>query len=93
MMRQQLMFAVGLALIATTAAAQAPALPATTSIAPAAAAPKERMVCRREIVTGSLVRSAKKCMKASDWDRVADVAQENSHDLVGRNRAQSNGGP
>lgn len=38
----------------------------------------EKILCRRVLETGSLVRKAKKCYTRAQWDRIAEAAKGNA---------------
>lgn len=60
--------------------------------APEAAAPvklldaksTEKLICKRTLKTGSLVKHSRVCMTARDWDRYAEANQEDWGSLQGR---------
>jgi hypothetical protein len=59
------------------------------------AQPKEKdpnqVVCRRQEVTGSLVRSTKVCRTRADWERARDDAQKEGERLLTRTVSVPNG--
>ena len=68
---------------AQTAPAQtdiAKAAPAATKTASAdkTGAAKERMICRRVEVTGSLVKRGKVCKSSSEWARIIERGNDNA---------------
>lgn len=52
----------------------------TTAAAPAqtSEAKKEKLICRREVETGSLVKAKKTCFTKSEWDKIGDAARRNA---------------
>jgi predicted secreted protein len=65
-----------IALTAATPAAEAPAAPAP--------AKQERVVCRRERITGSLARVRKTCKTATQWDSDQNSAIKETQDIQDR---------
>ncbi len=51
------------------AAPAAPEAPATNTAAKQD--DKDRMICRTEVETGSLIRSRKRCLTAGQWEQIA----------------------
>ena len=49
-------------------------------------APKEKMVCKRQEVTGSLVATRKECRSRADWNRLAQNQRATAERLVESNR-------
>lgn len=45
----------------------------------------DRLICRREVETGSLAKVKKTCRTRSEWSRVADTGRENAQNLLDRN--------
>ena len=41
----------------------------------------ERLVCRRAVDTGSLVRGRRQCFTRSQWDRIAEAAQKRATEM------------
>lgn len=79
-------------LAALILAAAAPPPPAVdTGVAPA----KETLICRRESVTGSLIRARKTCFTRAEWDKIAESARRNATQLqddnAGRPHCDDNG--
>ncbi|KAK0331134.1 hypothetical protein LTR94_030115, partial [Friedmanniomyces endolithicus] len=70
------LFSAALTLAVLAAAAPAaPAAPATPTASPDA---RERMVCKRFLETGSLVKSYKTCKTNAEWERErANIRQNN----------------
>lgn len=46
---------------------------AAPTTAAAADKPEEKMVCRREVETGSLIKGKRICMTAKQWQKIADA--------------------
>jgi hypothetical protein len=57
----------------------------------AAPDPGERMICKKEQETGSLIRSKKRCMTATEWERLASAGRFNAEDITDRNRGATCG--
>ena len=67
-------------------AADGPAAPPTTVVpaaapAPMPAAPTEKMICRRELDTGSFVKGTRRCMTAAQWRQSSEDAQAKTRDM------------
>ncbi len=45
---------------------------------------KEKMICKRTVDTGSLVRGKRECRSRADWDRIAEAARAGGQDIVDR---------
>ena len=59
------------------------AVPVIQTVAPTAPPPAElKLVCRREVVTGSMVTFKKRCMTRRDWARTVDRSQEFAREMV-----------
>ncbi|QHL91411.1 hypothetical protein GVO57_12055 [Sphingomonas changnyeongensis] len=61
---------------------------------PATARPtpeKERIICKRQVETGSLVRSTKTCLTAKQWQRVREETQR-AYDQMNRRMSGERGG-
>lgn len=64
------------------------ATPAPTAAAPN---PQDKVICRRYLETGSLVKATKVCHKRSEWARIIDANRNNAEDLqTAKNGLQSN---
>ena len=79
--------AVLLILSTTAPAASPPAVPADL-VQPAAT---DKLVCKRQAVTGSLVTSKRVCMTRRDWNRTAEQSQKFGTDMVEGLRGRPNG--
>lgn len=68
----------GLLLVAGGAAsAQAPAgVPPSQSTAEARGDKPDKMICKTQPTTGSLIKRSRICMRESDWARIADATNE-----------------
>ena len=55
----------------------------SASATPAAAppAPKDKVVCKKFVETGSLVRSRRECRTRRDWNRLSNDAQDETNRL------------
>ena len=62
-------------LVAVTILAEA-ATPATEP-----SKPPEKMICRRRLETGSLVKATKICRSSVEWKRLNDAARRDAEDL------------
>jgi hypothetical protein len=71
--------------------ATATAAPATT--APDTAPKPEPMICKREPVTGSLVRFRKVCRTESKWRLVGEQAQDEARNMQDRGLINSCASP
>ncbi len=91
-MRSELVL-IGLAIAATLAtpasAAETPATPAATVTA--TPDPMQQMVCRKDLETGSLVRTKKTCHTKAQWAYIDDVNQNDSRKLVEDNMTRPAG--
>lgn len=67
--------------------------PAASAPAPAQAAPAEpeKLICRKQIETGSLVRGKKTCMTRTEWAKVGDAARDGSQYLLEQNEGRPAG--
>lgn len=85
-----------LALPMTAHAQTAPAQSAPAAAKPASAekadAQKERMICRRVEVTGSLVKRGKVCKSSSEWARIIERGNDNARRTIESGMACA-GGP
>lgn len=71
-------------LAAATASTPVPQPEPTAAATPAAAEkPPEKLLCRKERVTGSLTRVRKICMTQRDWDTLASNTRKSMDDLRG----------
>lgn len=68
----------------------ATAAPASTAVA-TPTAPPEKLVCRRDVVTGSMVTFKKRCMTKRDWARTTEASQKFGQDLQDQLRNNPNG--
>ncbi|WP_448579742.1 hypothetical protein [Thermaurantiacus sp.] len=64
---------------AALAQADPPATPAATPAAPEKSAATDRLICRTEVETGSLIRSKKRCYTTEQWELIA--MQHRNHTL------------
>ena len=68
-------------------AAITPSTPSSAQSAPrqatsdSAGSDNERLVCRRAVDTGSLVRGRRQCFTRSQWDRIAEAAQKRATEM------------
>ena len=61
----------------------------TAKAVPATADPK--LICKREVETGSLVRKKKRCATKQQWDEMAASAQRGSKALTKANAGRMSG--
>ena len=50
-----------------------------------------RVICRRSVDTGSLVKGRRQCFTRAQWDRIAEAAQKNATQLQENNRGRPSG--
>ena len=50
---------------------------------------KERLICRREVETGSIVRARKTCFTREEWDRMSVAGREGAQDWVDQSAGKS----
>jgi len=72
-------FLVAFALGSASLAGQAVADPA-----PAASAPSDanKVICKKTLETGSLVRKTKQCFTKAEWDQIAEVQRRGNEKMV-----------
>lgn len=63
-----------IASLASAAAAELPRREVENS-----ADPRDKVICKRYVETGSLVRSYRTCRTKADWDRQRDIARQTSN--------------
>ena len=51
----------------------------------------ERIVCRRSVDTGSLVKGRRQCFTRTQWDRIAEAAQKKATDMQENLRGRPSG--
>jgi hypothetical protein len=56
--------------------------PAST---PRSAVPPDKMICRKQLETGTLAKFTKTCMTKAEWDRLRDKSQALGENLRDRN--------
>ena len=65
------------------------AAPGTQEVKPAK--DPERIICRRQVETGSLVKAKKTCHTAREWAQLADLGRRDAEDIaVAKNGVNSN---
>jgi TonB family protein len=57
----------------------------------AAAGKPDKMICRKDVTTGSLISTTRMCMRASEWNRETQQQKQHWEDLQGR--GYTNGSP
>ena len=50
-----------------------------------------RVICRRSVETGSLVKGRRQCFTRAQWDRIAESAQKNATQLQEDSRGRPSG--
>lgn len=55
---------------------------ATTATPTAAANPDEKIICRRQLETGSWVKAKKICHTRAEWARLSDLGRRDAEDLA-----------
>ena len=64
---------------------------ATPAPAPTAPDPQNKIICRRYLETGSLVKSTKVCHTRAEWARVYEAARRDSEEFTtAKNGVNSN---
>lgn len=91
-MRASHLLLAGILGLSLPAAAQTAAA-SDTAAAAAAPAPEttEKLICRKQVETGSLVKGKRTCMTRSEWAKVADAAREGGQYLVDQNTGRPSG--
>ena len=69
------------------------AAPAEAASAEKTNANGEKLVCKKFLETGSLVRKTKQCHTPREWDRIADSQRTGATKLVDQLSGRSLGGP
>lgn len=57
----------------------------------AAADDKDKLICKRDTETGSLVAKKRQCHTRKDWDRIAEAARMNGQYEMDRSMAKPGG--
>lgn len=52
----------------------------------------QKLICRRSVETGSLVKGRRECFTRAQWERIAESAQKGATDLVENSRGRPTGG-
>jgi hypothetical protein len=68
-------------------AAQTPAATASPTPSEAEEAAAEKMVCKKEIVTGSRSRTKRTCMTQREWNKLHDQTRDAVHEHIRRSTA------
>lgn len=68
-------------LLACLALLAAPAAAIAGEQSENASKPKERVICKKVVDTGSLVKGKKKCMSATSWERLSDASRERAKEM------------
>lgn len=76
--------AAGAAPATASQAASAPPTAASTPAVPTG----EKLICRKQIETGSLVRGKKTCMTRAEWAKVGDAARDGGQYLLEQNEGK-----
>lgn len=53
---------------------------------------KPRMICKRNVETGSLVAKRRECRTKQEWDRLAEAARSNAEYEMNRSMTKPTGG-
>ncbi|HEX8486457.1 hypothetical protein [Sphingomonas sp.] len=59
---------------------------------PEQAPPAPKMICKSDLVVGSLVSRKKRCFSATDWRRISEAAQAGGREMQERNAGIPQGG-
>jgi len=59
--------------------------PAGSAITPSAG---EKLICRKQVETGSLVKGKKTCMTGAEWAKVGDAARDGGQYLLEQNEGK-----
>ena len=51
----------------------------------------DRVICRRSVDTGSLVKGRRQCFTRAQWDRIAEAAQKRTQDMQDNLRTRPSG--
>ena len=73
------------------AAQTAPAADTASAAAAPAPATTEKLICRKQVETGSLVKGKRTCMTRSEWAKVADAARDGGQYLLEQNEGKPSG--
>ncbi len=71
--------------------AAAQAVPAATTAAGAPAGQKEKLICRSDSETGSIIAKKKRCYTRAEWDQHAQGARDVTDRLLDDNRTRPSG--
>lgn len=52
---------------------------------------KDKLICKRDVDTGSLVAKKRRCHTRHDWDRIAEAARTNLQYEMDRNMSRPGG--
>ncbi|MDT7933389.1 MAG: hypothetical protein RQ833_02125 [Sphingomonadaceae bacterium] len=52
---------------------------------------KEKLICRREVETGSLAAAKKQCFTQGEWNKMSDAARVNSDYMVDKTMGRPSG--
>lgn len=77
-----------LALLADAAASP----PSVTPPAPPANPEKTKLICRRDVETGSLVRATRRCYTREEWAKLAAQGNRDAQTMMDRAGPRSTGG-
>lgn len=53
--------------------------------------PKEKLICRTDPQTGSMIQAKKRCYTRDEWDRLAQGARTMTERMLDDNRTRSGG--
>jgi hypothetical protein len=52
---------------------------------------KEKLICRRDVETGSLAVAKKQCFTQAEWNKISDAARVNSDYMVDKTQGRPTG--
>lgn len=85
-MRHQLVLIALMAAIGPSLAVAAPAASAEPAVKPAF--DDEKLICRKQVETGSLVRGKRVCMTRAEWAKLGDAARDGGQYLIEQNEGK-----
>lgn len=79
----------GLVLVAGLAVAAPSETVGTVASNPSVTPPQgEKLICRKQIETGSLVRGKKTCLTRAEWAKIGDAARDGGQYLLEQNEGK-----
>jgi len=80
---------IGLLLGGNWAAAAASETAGATNANPAVPPPEgEKLICRKQVETGSLVKGKRTCMTRAEWGKLGDAARDGGQYLIEQNEGK-----